>query len=203
MSVVLLLNGEPPAPDWLRTLAASRPVYAADGGARACRAAGIAPVKVVGDFDSVSPDDLPPEWDVERVGDQNSTDFEKVVRALPAGVDDVWVVGGFGKRLDHLVTNLLIATALPESWALRFADAEQTLWRVTPACPWTAKPAAGTTLSLLPICRSRGVSTEGLQWNLHDAEMGPGMQLGQSNKVTGPVSVRVEAGNVFIWMRGS
>lgn len=200
MRAALVLNGEPPAPGWLRSVGEDFPVYAADGGAKGCLDAGVTPVKVVGDFDSVEPGTLPADWAVERRADQNSTDFEKVLHALPPEVDEVLVAGGFGRRLDHLLTNLLIAAALPARMGVRFEDGRQCLWRVTPERPWEGgELRVGSTLSILPLSGARGVCTEGLCWNLHEAEMGIGRQLGQSNRVEGPVSVRVEEGNLFLW----
>lgn len=199
MKAVLVLNGEPPEMDRLREWAADMPVYAADGGARICLEAGVRPEWVVGDFDSVLAEDLPDDWELRHLEDQDSTDFEKLLRCLPDGLDDVVVLGAFGKRLDHMLTNLLIASALPPGFGIRFEHRAEELWRVTPERPWSGSPREGSTLSLLPMSKVRGVTTEGLFWNLNRDDMNAELKLGQSNRVTGPVSVRVEDGSLFLW----
>lgn len=203
MNAVLVLNGDPPDPGRLRELAARWPVYAADGGALACSAAGVRPELVAGDFDSVDPDSLPETWTLRRTPDQALTDFEKLLRCLPGEVDDLTVLGGLGKRLDHLITNLLAAAALPAGVAVRFEDRGQELIRVTPKRPLEFAPRAEIPLSLLPIAAATGVTTTGLRWNLDDADMGPGVGLGQSNRVVGPVRVGIRGGTLFVWNQRS
>jgi thiamine pyrophosphokinase len=178
-------------------------VYAADGGAWICKEAGVTPEWVVGDFDSVDPSTLPQGWDVRTAPDQNQTDFEKLLASLPEDVNDLLVLGGLGKRVDHLLTNLLIAAAISPEKRIRFEDAEQVLWRVTGSCPWSDTPPVGEDLSLIPIPGAVGVTTKGLYWDLKGQELKVGGQLGQSNRVTGPVDIEIERGVVYVWRKRS
>ena len=51
---LLVLGGRAPDPDWLRKVSLGRETWALDRGADACRAAGVVPSRILGDFDSVS-----------------------------------------------------------------------------------------------------------------------------------------------------
>ncbi len=199
MTAILLLNGTPPPLPRLRELSALHPVYAADGGAHACLRAGIRPHLVVGDFDSHPLADLPPDWTALHIPDPDSTDFEKLLRHLPAEITDLQILGAFGDRLDHLLTNLLVVTFAPPHLRIRLEGEGQCLTRVTPAHPYQALLPQASTLSLLPLAPVHGVRTSGLRWNLHNASMGGGGQLGQSNEVTGPVSIQVGCGSLLAW----
>ena len=200
MKAVLVLNGEPPALSRLRSLASRYPVYAADGGAQVCLQAGIRPEWVVGDFDSQGKKDLPGEWELCEYPEQDRTDFEKLLSTLPDEICELQVLGGLGRRLDHLITNLLIVCQLPEDLKVIFEAEGQGLYRVTPGCRFDQSVKTGTTLSLLPLQEVAGVSTSGLKWNLENQRMGPGLQLGQSNEVVGEVTIRIGSGNVFVWV---
>ncbi|MGA0368137.1 MAG: thiamine diphosphokinase [Kiritimatiellia bacterium] len=200
MRAVLVLNGEAPLPERLRELASEAPVYAADGGAGACLDAGIRPEWVAGDMDSASSRSLPSDWKIIRVPEQDRTDFQKVLDRLPAEIGELRILGGLGCRLDHMITNLLIASELPADMRVEFESSDCRVFRVSPACPLRQEFLPGTTLSLLPLERVEGVRTQGLKWNLAEQTMGQGIQLGQSNLVEGPVEIELRSGNLFVWV---
>ncbi len=201
MTTVLVLNGEPPPASQLHQWSARGKVYAADGGALCCLEHGIRPETVIGDFDSLNLSLIPDEWTVIHRPDQNATDFQKALSILPDEPRELVVLGGLGVRLDHTLTNLLIAGPILPQTRLQFAGTEETLIRVTPDTPFEERLPVGETLSLLPLQSVTGVSTTGLKWNLSDQSMGPGGQLGQSNLIQGPVSVRVTSGWIWVWIR--
>jgi thiamine pyrophosphokinase len=199
MNAVVVLNGAPPDPVRLRALAAEFPVYAADGGAVSCFDAGVTPVWVAGDLDSALRGTLPEDWELRHYPEQTRTDFQKVMADLPDGVASVRILGGLGRRTDHLLTNLMIAAELDPGLTLVFEGEDECLIRVTPQVPfWQALPI-GETLSLLPLPEAEGVRTEGLRWNLDGVPMRAGGQLGQSNEVSGPVLVRISGGCLWVW----
>jgi len=200
MIAVVVLNGEPPQPERLRKLASSFPVYAADGGAEICLQAGVKPQWVAGDLDSAQVSKLPADWEVRHFPEQTRTDFQKVVAELPDVVTDLVVLGGLGRRTDHLLTNLMIAAGFDEHLRISFEREDETLIRVTPQIPFEKTLGEGKTISLLPLSGAKDVQTEGLRWNLQGAEMKVGGQLGQSNEVMGPVSIRISEGCLFVWL---
>ena len=88
---LLVLGGRAPDPDWLRKVSLGRETWALDRGADACRAAGVVPSRILGDFDSVS--DGARKW-AERMGaktdrytpDKDDTDFQLALRLLSGDV---------------------------------------------------------------------------------------------------------------------
>lgn len=194
----MVLNGAPPPPGILRELARDTPVYAADGGVSHCLREGVRPVCTRGDFDSLPPTPLPPDWPLVEDTDQNATDFEKVLRNLPDGTGELIVVGGTGNRLDHTHNNLVTAAGLPPAWRVTFVGPDHTLHRATPACPLALDLAPGTLLSPLPLGTVRNVTTTGLRWNLRDATLGPGAGLSQSNVAEGKTTLRLDNGCLYL-----
>lgn len=199
MKAVLVLNGAPPPAERLQELAQIHPIYAADGGAVHCLSAGVRPEWVAGDLDSVSSAPLPEDWDLHHHPEQTRTDFQKVMADLPSDVQDILVLGGLGGRVDHQLTNLLLAAGFPSALSISFEHGQEVLVRVTPQQAYRKELPIGATLSLLPLTEAFGVTTSGLRWNLKDATMKAGGQLGQSNEVTGPVTCTVAQGSLFVW----
>lgn len=199
VTAVAVLNGAAPDAERLRGLARVHPVYAADGGAAACAAAGVDPVWVVGDFDSLAREFLPESWTLVHDPDQNSTDFEKLIGRLPPGLDRLIICGAFGDRFDHVFNNLILAAALPRDLRVELDGDAARLWRVTPARPFAREFSEQQLISLLPMGEVNGVETQGLQWPLRDADLGPGQGIAQSNRATGAVTVRVRRGVLFLW----
>lgn len=194
---IVLLNGSPPPPGILPELARDAPVYAADGGVAHCLREGVRPEWIRGDLDSLPREPLPSGWTVVKDADQNSTDFEKVLRQLPPTTRELIVLGGTGNRLDHTHNNLLAAAALSPEWRVTFVGPDHTLHRATPAFPLVLDLAPGTLLSLLPLGTARGVTTTGLRWNLCKSSLGPGSGLSQSNLTEGKVSLQLGEGSLF------
>ncbi len=199
MRAALVLNGPPPTASLLRRLADEMPVYAADGGATACMAAGVEPDWIIGDFDSVDPKSLPSHWLLLRETDQHSTDFEKVLRRLPPGLGELHILGGLGGRTDHFLSNLICAGALAETLKICFYGDGETLCRVTPRRDFVREFPQNTILSLLALSPVHGVCATGLQWPLDHADLGPGLGLGQSNRTGGDVHIRVQKGSLWVY----
>ncbi|WFB35910.1 thiamine diphosphokinase [Kiritimatiellota bacterium B12222] len=200
MKAILVLNGAPPAFDRIRELAKDAPVFAADGGAAVCFQAGVRPEWVAGDFDSQELSLLPDSWELKRFPEQDRTDFQKVLGALPEDITELVILGGLGRRLDHMLTNLLIAMEIPAEMKLDFEGEGCLLTRVTSRVGFHAELPVGSSLSLLPLSKVEGVSTQGLKWNLDHCDMGPGLQLGQSNEVEGEVNIALQKGCLFVWV---
>jgi thiamine pyrophosphokinase len=88
-------------------------VICADGGLAYAFAAGVAPDTVIGDFDSVSDDDLaklPKDGSVEVIrlnSEKDDTDMVAAVKhAISKGLSDFVIVGGLSGRFDHSIGNV-------------------------------------------------------------------------------------------------
>lgn len=166
-------------------------IVAADGGARHALALGVTPNVVIGDFDSLSPDE---QAHAEAAGARlvrfsprkDETDLElALLHAARSGADEIVILGALGRRLDQTLANVLLL-ALP---ALRGIDVrivegaqEALLVRdevLVHGCP-------GDTLSLIPLGGDAlGVTVEGVEWPLRGETLRFGLTRGVSNILVG------------------
>ena len=96
----------------------------------------------MGDFDSAGDlsdvDKIFPRSVLHELKDQkNSTDFEKALnwlkdRDLP---QKVVILGGLGKRMDHTLSNLMIAARVDKAVKIVFDDLHEFVSRITPKLP--------------------------------------------------------------------
>jgi len=197
-TAVIFAGGDAPAPGSLTLLVASVGpgviLVAADSGLRHALAAGLVVDVVVGDLDSVDPNDLDAAVAagsrVERhPADKDATDLElALVTARDLGAHRIVVVGAGGGRLDHFLANALLLAA-PEFADLeieaRVGTAVATV--VRDATEFTGTP--GELVSLLPLGGpARAVRTHGLRWALHGEDLLPGTSRGVSNEFDAPTA---------------
>lgn len=175
-------------------------IIAADGGARNAAIFGVRPQLVVGDMDSIAPEELE---QLAGLGaeilrspvEKDETDLELALNvAAERGARWVRVIGAIGDRLDQTLSNvaLLALPALSEVDA-RMVAGKQEAWLIG-AGTHTIDGAAGDTVSLLPMTGAvRGVRTESLYYPLRDEDLLFGLARGVSNVMQGEraqVSVR-------------
>ncbi|MSU90111.1 thiamine diphosphokinase [Rhodobacteraceae bacterium 2CG4] len=165
-----------------RALALAPTLVAADGGIAHALACGHRPVAVIGDMDSLPSDETWRKSDIRvyRLGEQDTTDFEKCLYSIRAPL--ILGCGFLGGRVDHALASL--------SALLRYADrpvillGEQDLtfhWRAELAL----ELAAGTPVSFFPLRRVTGTGSQGLAWTLAGLTLEPGGRVGTSNAATG------------------
>lgn len=191
---VTLVGGGPVTASQLARARAFAPrIVGADGGADRLLRLGAVPEAVIGDLDSISPmararlaDRLYP------VPEQDSTDFDKSLRAIRAPF--VLGLGFAGARVDHglAVLSGLVRAAHQRCLILGPRD-------VTFLCPPELQLALppGTRLSLFPMGAVTGES-EGLRWPIQGLSFAPDGQIGTSNEVTGPVTLRFDAPKMLV-----
>ncbi|MEX0322826.1 MAG: thiamine diphosphokinase [Puniceicoccaceae bacterium] len=200
MNVLIFLGGEKPSMKLAQHVARDCAlIIAADSGYHAAMDNDVVPHILTGDFDSIGVKNIEGSFEVITAKEQNATDFEKSLRHLPEDISSIQILGGTGLRSDHFLTNLLIASGLRRDLPVVFHDDTQSLYRVTKHCHFKKELAPGTTISLIPFSKCNRVSTEGLHWNLQDADMGPTRQLGQSNRIDNPnVRISVKSGYLYV-----
>lgn len=206
MTTVAVVTGGDPVP-----VAAVRPtdrfdlVVAADSGLDHAERLGLVPDVVVGDFDSVS------EASLERFSGpterhpvaKDATDLELALRlAVARQPDRIVVLGGHGGRLDHWLANALVLTTIPPSIGVEWRAGEATIHVVHSRVEVTGTP--GSTISLIPVGgTTTGVTTDGLRWPLHAAELTTGSTLGVSNEfVADTATIEVETGTLLVVVPG-
>ena len=118
--LLLVAGGRLPDPMWLKEVAQGRVTLGVDRGFRGLLAAEISTAEVVGDLDSLS------SMEVEKLKEmqiplneyQKDKDYTDLELALNRGLEffpetsHLWVAGGFGGRMDHLMGSLRAMASL-------------------------------------------------------------------------------------------
>ncbi len=217
MRALIVADGDAPDPDglsrswpgWADDLGL---VIAADGGALIAEALGFRPELVVGDGDSLGP------AEVERLRnagvaveiapvDKDESDAELAIDAcLARGATSITIVGAFGGRLDHALTNIwllalprlagckveLLDEATRVSLVRASAD-EGPIRRELPG-------RIGDIVSLIPLGGTVvGVATEGFRYPLRDEPLTVGPSRGLSNiRLAADAAVTIRRGLLLV-----
>lgn len=193
MRAMIFANGEMNyTPTLMNEIQTDDLIIAADGGAVHCRRLGILPQVVIGDFDSLAPEDL---FALETSGVQlirypshkDETDLELAFRyAAQQGCRQITVIGALGARWDMSIANILLAAYLPfEGMQVRLLDGQQELVLLRGGETISLEGNPGDTLSLIPLTpRAEGITTLGLEYALNDEELQFGSPRGVSNVFT-------------------
>jgi thiamine pyrophosphokinase len=166
-------------------------LVAVDSGAAAALAAGHLPFKVIGDMDSLAPADEArlPQGVVHRIAEQDSTDFDKVLRSSAGSV--AVGVGFLGGRADHQLANFSALVRHRHLPCILLGESD-VVFAAPPEIEVAAAP--GMRVSLFPLAPVAGVS-DGLHWPIEGLPMAPAGLHGTSNRVAeGAASVRLAFG---------
>jgi len=183
---ITLVGGAPVSPALFRLAIQRAPrIVAADGGADRCLAHGVEPEAVIGDMDSVSLQARAAlgEARFHQIAEQDSTDFDKVLRSVSAPF--TIGIGFLGARVDH---TLAVFNVLAQRREICLLLGAQDVVFQAPVGRWISlQMRAGERFSLFPMMPVTGQS-EGLVWPIDGLHLTPGGQTSTSNRVTsGPV----------------
>lgn len=204
---IIFANGElPEAAVARRLIQPDDLLIAADGGARHCRALGLTPHLVIGDFDSLDADELN---GLEQTGaalrrhprEKDETDLElALLEAAARGATFVIVLGAFGGRLDMTLANLLLLLHPKLAGVhIELRHGPQTAWLIRPP-GGVISGAPGDTVSLLPLDGDVfGIVTHGLRYPLCGETLVSGPARGVSNTLTEPQArLTLTAGRLLV-----
>ena len=190
---ILFANGELSNPETIRSLIQTDDVIiCADGGTRHALALDLKPDLMVGDLDSISPDDL---GALQQLGcqieqhpvDKNATDLElALLAAQRLGVEETILVAALGGRLDQSLGNLmLMASPRFANLRLSLVDGAQITSIVREQI--TISGNIGDTVSVLALSPVvEGLTYhDGLRWPLRDFTLPFGSTRGISNEMIG------------------
>lgn len=178
-------------------------VIAADSGWAHAVAFGFTPDLLVGDMDSIRPDHLVEARAsdaeiIEHSSDKDFTDTELALQlARKFEYRHIHLVSGGGDRFDHLLAMVHSLVEHSDEATMTAHIGTQHVRIVTPreAATFSAQP--GVTISLIPLGgHARGVTTNGLQWELKRSTLHSFASRGVSNVATAPsitVSLRTGA----------
>jgi len=193
MKALILVNGELYKTDVLRDRIRADKfdlVIGVDGGSRYAETFNVTLEAIIGDLDSVSDIDRTITGNIALIScpaEKDETDLElALLYASEQGADEVVMVGVMGGRMDMTISNILLITnASLSSCRIEVWHGEQTGWLIRPPGD-DVSGQPGDTLSLIPLCGcASGVTTEGMKYPLHDAELTPGQARGISNLLEG------------------
>lgn len=192
MRVLVMANGDYGDPNWYqkRTGLFSK-VICADGGAGTALRLGIRPDWVVGDMDSVRPED---RSRLEQAGvatavyprEKDYTDLQLALElAVREGASEVVIWGGLGSRLDHTLSAIFSASALLEhNIRVRFEKPEVEVHLVADRLQMEGQ--VGETVSLIVLSEvATGVTLQGFRYPLLEATLSSRCQYAVSNLITG------------------
>ncbi len=189
---ILFANGEyRRLPALRRLVCPSDYCIAVDGGLRGLRHLGLLPRLLVGDLDSVTPEELAA---VQQAGcevrrfpvEKDETDLELALGiAVEMGFTSLRILGALGGRLDQLLGNLfLLAHPSWQALDVRLLDAGLEAFIIRKEA--FIEGRAGDTLSLLPLNGpARGIHTESLAFPLIGETLWPDRTRGISNRMLG------------------
>ena len=182
-------------------------IVCADAGYVACKAAGIKPEAVIGDFDSLE-GELISEIDslgIERIVypcEKDDTDTMLCVKyGIERDFDDFLIVGGIGGDFGHTMANIQILSFLTdmECWAEINTDTESLFMIDGSITKFSGVAGAGfSVLSYTERCI--GVSISNARYELTDAVITHSYPFGVSNGFLNerPVFVSVRQGRLLI-----
>lgn len=203
-----LLVGAAPADDaWrLATLAGCcEAVFAVDGGADACVAAGLTPDVVVGDMDSISPSVLA---DCEAAGaeivrhpsSKDSTDLDLALDLVRArGFHRAVLTQVVGGRADHELSVLGTVARAADLWVV-VDEASVRGWALGRRGRRSLElEGAGATVSVFSLGRHARARSSGLRWPLDSVRIDAFSTHGQSNVIESePARIEWRSGRLLV-----
>lgn len=204
--ILFVVGGRAPDVGWLSDVAVGRKIFGVDRGVEVCRACGVVPDILIGDFDSASPDAI--DWarakkiPAEKFpADKDFTDTQLALsRATEIfGEHAAILTGGFGGRADHLFSVLFTCAAA--GGKIFMADERELVLFVkseTVGVQFNRLPKA---VSLLPMSGAcSGVTTSGLHWELDGATLTQNFPNAVSNRAdAAEISVSVGRGTLAVY----
>ncbi|RMH86247.1 MAG: thiamine diphosphokinase [Calditrichaeota bacterium] len=171
-------------------------IIAADGGAIHALERGLVPRYVVGDLDSVTPEIRVrlPETEFVHRPSQEINDLEKALMfCQELGVEALVLAAITGRRLDHTLNNLSVFSRYDQKFRYTMYDAHSRILLIRDR--WEYTGPEGQLISLIPLGKAEGITTEGLAFPLNNESLIFGLREGLSNYiVTNPVRITVQRG---------
>ena len=180
-------------------------IIAADGGYSALKKLNIKPDLVVGDFDSLG--EAPENENViKHPIKKDDTDTLLAVKiGLEKGYKTFVIFGAIGGRLDHTIATIQTATFVAENGGIAYIyDGTHTVTAIKNSSIKFNKDAKGYVSIFALSGVAKGVTINGLLYELIDAEITPHFPVGVSNEFIGKESeIIVKDGILTIIFEGS
>ena len=196
MKTAVIISGGSLDPDFaLAFLREEKPelLIGADRGICFLKEKGIHPTHIVGDFDSASGEALEyfkqfPEIPIRTFNPvKDFTDTAIAMElAMEEGADRIYILGGTGTRLDHVVANIkLLSHALERKKECILMDAHNRIRLIDQPLTIEKKKQYGKYVSLLAFGgQVKGLTLRGFFYPLTEYDMEAENPLGVSNEIT-------------------
>jgi thiamine pyrophosphokinase len=163
-------------------------IISVDSGARHCKAFGIKPDLLIGDYDSITSDDLKyySKMGVEAIkypAEKDMTDSDLAAEiAVKRGCSKLIFLGAIGTRLDHSISNIFMLKKLLDN-GIDAMIADEHNEMIVIKDHYELKKEDDVFISLLPLAgKAEGVTISGFYYPLVDATLEVGSSWGVSNK---------------------
>ena len=206
MKCVIIANGDLDyTNETIDRIRGAQLIISADGGARHLRALNILPHVMIGDFDSIHPDDQVffKEKQVKTItfsSRKDHTDTELCLSwALENNATDITFLRVTGTRLDHTLANIFLLKKLArQDIPARIINKNNEIHMVTDFIELKGRPK--DFLSIIPITEKvTGITLKGLEYPLFNASLEMGSCLGVSNFFKETVaSVSIKKGSLIV-----
>lgn len=184
-------------------------IIGVDGGLKFCYEQKIVPTRIVGDFDTLSPEIL--EWYKEHTRIEirefnpvkDATDTQIAVElAMELGSRSITILGGTGTRLDHVLGNIqTMYLPLEKGVACEMLDSHNRIRLIQGRHRIRRREQFGNYFSLIPLTTDvTGVTLKGVKYPLdwhHFTVLGSG-SFGVSNEVVEDEAEIVMESGIFV-----
>jgi thiamine pyrophosphokinase len=206
MKAVILANGKRPPVNLIRKhIKGAGLIIAVDGGIKPLRLFGVIPDVLIGDFDSLSEEDMQyaSNQRVKRIQlarEKDNTDTQAAMDyAIENDADEIVMMGATGSRIDHTYANiLLLVRALKKNVKASIIDKKNILFVSDGDVLLNGRP--GDVVSILPLTEGTVAGDSyGLKYPLKDLALPIHQPIGASNEMTQPkAGVRIKRGLALI-----
>lgn len=180
-AVALIGGGKVTKPTLERISSRISKYIAVDGGADHLLLAGIEPVAVIGDLDSLSAKSRATFSEVlHHIPEQSTTDFEKALTRVAAPV--LLALGFTGGRIDHALSVLNVMARYPASRVVLVDENDASFLAKDGKTQITAPD--GCRISFMPLGEAVATVT-GVKWSFENQRMYPTGFTSSSNEVAG------------------
>lgn len=154
----------------------------------------LKPDIIIGDFDSLTaiPENVPL---IMHPKDKDFTDTELALQFCEKqNIKEVILVGFLGRRLDHLIANLMSLS----KYNFKIIEGNQEIFLIKNKAVIKGRP--GDLISLIPLLGDCiGVTTAGLEWGLQGSTLKVGSSRGVSNVMLGKsASISLKKGCLLV-----
>lgn len=140
-----------------------------------------------------------PELKIEHRPDQETTDLEKGIHYVEQlGYKQIIVLWATGKRADHSFTNMANLIRFNKDLNIQLIDDYSVIYRLPKR--FEKHFEKGNVISLVPIGKVEGITTENLKYQLNNESLELGIRNGNSNEAaeTGLVRISYQSGEMIL-----